>query len=223
MSGIGELLKVAPKVEPEQLLDIDYVNKVIKVVEDVKRVLPVTHWTFTQVLADVLPFAMEFVSKQNASVSSMIPKLNARADVHKPLEQLSGGVMVGVYRDLVVNHRIIRVPVISYTKYSHSVAVHEIKEVKTETILADLRLWTEKQKMKHRDALDFTDILELSILSFLEKGFAIYSGVSFLLGERSYYRVTFLKGDMFVEMIMMMDDLLHWESESLGERGKLLC
>jgi len=71
--------------------------------------------------------------------------------------------------------------------------------------------------------VDYSNIVELSLLTFLEKGFQIYSGVSFNSGDRRFFRVSFLRNDMFVEMIVTMDDLFLWESLSNQERKRVMC
>ena len=90
-------------------------------------------------------------------------------------------------------------------------------------ILEHLKTWTNSHLTKYANPIDYGDIAELSIMAFLEKGFELYSGVGIVANQRQYYRIAFLKNDMFVEMILTMDDLMTWGDISRQERKTVVC
>lgn len=223
MSNTGATLSIGEAVNLSAMTGETYRDRTFEFVNKLKRNLVVQHWPFATALAEVLPFALETVSHTNAAMEMFIPDLNSANDAVRPKDQLSGGVKIAIYREMIYDDRIIRVPAITFTKYSHSVGNHKVKEVQIAEIMKDLKLWTDSHLTKYKEPHDFADIVELCMITFLEKGFQIYSGVSFLAGDRQYYRLAFLRGDMFVEMIVTMDDLFLWGSLSNEERKPVMC
>lgn len=223
MSNVGAAQSAGDIFNIDNLTGESYRNQSNTFVGKLKESLVVTHWAFANAMSEILPFAMEAVSHTNAGLAISLPTLNTANDGNRPKDQLSGGIGLSVFREMICSNRVVQVPAISFSKYSHSVGNHKIKEVKPEAILAELKTWTNSHLVRYKDPIDYSAVVELSLLTFLEKGFQIYSGVSFNPGDRRFFRIAFLRNDMFVEMIVTMDDLFQWESFSNQERKRVMC
>ena len=223
MSNVGAAQSAGDIFNIDNLTGESYRNQSNNFVGKLKESLVVTHWAFANAMSEILPFAMEAVSHTNAGLAISLPMLNTANDGNRPKDQLSGGIGLSVFREMICSNRVVQVPAISFSKYSHSVGNHKIKEVKPDAIMALLKTWTDSHLSRYKEPVDYSNIVELSLLTFLEKGFQIYSGVSFNSGDRRFFRVSFLRNDMFVEMIVTMDDLFLWESLSNQERKRVMC
>ena len=223
MSSIGVTGSEGELLNPDNLTGLCYRDRTAEFTAKLKRHLIVQHWPFASALAEILPFALETVSPSDADMIMQIPSLNSPSDERRPKGQLSGGISIGVTRRMIVDDQTVLVPAITFMKYSHAVGNHPIKEVKVSEILGDLKKWTDSHQVKYKEPFDYADVIELALITFLEKGFQIYSGTGFRAADRQYYRIAFLRGDMFVEMIVTMDDLFIWGSISESERKRVMC
>ena len=207
----------------EKSIENKYRSFIDVIVKKLKRRTVTQHWAFARAMNNILPYAMEFISVRTASCHVNIPTLNCNEPGIRPKPQLSGAVTVSVHDALILDNRRIEVPLISFNKYSHSATDHPIKEVAISDILSELDLWQRGHKVNYKKPMDFIDLTELAILVFMDVGFKIYSGVSFNQAGRRYYRIAFIKEDMFVEMILTMDDFFAYKDLSDRELTTRPC
>lgn len=210
-------------INPDALTGEEYRVKSRTVVQGLKRKLVVGHWAFVDAMSEILPYALEAISPTDSECNFVTPELNAPEPGLRPKAQLSGAASVNLYRTMIFDDRLARVPAITFAKYSISTTGHPVADVSVSGILEHLKTWTNSHLTKYANPIDYSDIAELSILAFLEKGFELYSGVGIVANQRQYYRIAFLKNDMFVEMILTMDDLMTWGDISRQERKTVVC
>lgn len=223
MSITGATLVNNPVINPDTLTGEAYRAVSKTAVEKLRQGLVVSHWAFASAMSEILPYAMEAISPVDAHLALVIPSLNSQEEIARPKSTLSSGIFLRLFRKMIVDNQTVYVPAITYSKYSHSATAHELKEVTTDQILAELDFWTKSHKAKYPNPIDYSDIVELTTIAFLEKGYKIYSATSLRSAEHQYFRIAYLLNDMYVEMILTMDDLFIWGEASNKERKPVLC
>lgn len=217
MSRVGETNNRESLTHPDQLVGERLKVSSQDAVRTTMQNLPVTHWSFARNMEKVLPYAMEALSPKDSFCVVDIPNLQA-IDPVRPKVSLSAGLKISLYQRMIIDNKVISVPVLAFNKYSHGTLIKGLKEVQLSTIMTDYKFWHEGARMKHGQMLDFQSLVELHILTFISDGYAIYNASSLTANQKDYYRINLVKDDILVECIVTVDDYFSHLGYSLEEK-----
>lgn len=223
MNIVGELVHSVQNLLPENYLSEKIKRNSSDTVRKVKKVIPVAHWSFTNALSEILPYAMESVSKKDMFCLASAPKLLENSNRHVGRDSLSNSLDVWVYQTMIVEDRALYIPAMRFSKHSHSVINHDVAPVKIETIISQYRFWKKSMEMESGKILDLEALLELTMLTFIKEGLQLYSCTCYERHGNRYFRISFLKDDMFVEIVLTMDEYHRYLKRSKEETATFIC
>jgi len=222
MNAIGELFHTFKPI-PEAYIDVNITKSCSDIVRKIREVTSLQHWSFAKVMEELLPFAMVSISPKDAISKLNIPKVIAPSNKHINRESLSNGLDVWVYQAMIVGNVAYHVPAIRFSKHSIAVIEWTLKEVSSEEILKDYSRWRKLALESGRPFINLNDTIELTLLTFLKEGYKIHSATSYIMNGNYYYRVAFIREDMFVEMTLFMDEYSRMSDLSKSEKVNTVC
>lgn len=192
-------------------------------VRKVRKVISPMHWSFASVMAEILPYAIESISPDDAYCEVRIPKLVERSNKMENRESLSNALDIWVFQRMIINDTEYAVPAIRFSKHAIAIIDYKLEDVTIEQVIHEYRFWRKGNEMDGKRFMDLEPLIELTLLTYIRDGYAIYCATAFEQHGNRYYRIAAVKDDVFAEMTLYMDEYHRMKTRSNSEIGTFTC